>query len=209
MISLQRLLGRAEEFVSLLEASAREGCNSVAALKRILTNPSATPTLDDFSAARRKDKEITNRLEEMLVTTFVTPMEREDIEELANALYKIPKTIEKFAERYILTAPQVRDMDFSRQMNLMEQAASVVLEMVATLRARDGLSGIKAMNVRLQKIEAEADNVMLDLIAHLYQPGFPTLKAIILRDLYELNEKVVDRCRDAGNVMSQIVLKNS
>jgi uncharacterized protein len=35
------------------------------------------------------------------------------------------------------------------------------------------------------------------------------MQAMMLKDLYELMEKVVDRCRDAGNVVASIVLKHS
>src|SRR5690242_15674734 len=107
MFSLQKLFGKDDPFFRLLEESAREGQNSIQALKRILQNPSMTPTLDEFVVSRRKDKAITNEISELLVKTFVTALEREDIEALSRSLYKIPKTIEKFAERYILCAPQL------------------------------------------------------------------------------------------------------
>jgi hypothetical protein len=46
MFSLQKLLGKDDKFFDLLQASAEEGLHSIEALKRILTNPSVTPTLD-------------------------------------------------------------------------------------------------------------------------------------------------------------------
>src|SRR5215203_2540434 len=94
MFSLQKLLGIDDKFFELLQASAEEGLHSVEALKRILTNPSITPSLDEFVASRRKDKAITNEIGDLLVKTFVTSLEREDIEALSNSLYKIPKTVE-------------------------------------------------------------------------------------------------------------------
>src|SRR6266487_3440439 len=132
MISFQRILGREDEFCALLEASVQEACHSVAALKRVLAGTDLVRPLDEFAAARRKDKEITEKITEMLVTTFVTPMEREDIEALAEALYKIPKTVEKFAERFLLVADKVEDIDFSRQVGMLEQAIHLVLQMVPT-----------------------------------------------------------------------------
>ena len=77
MFSLQKLLGKDDKFFDLLQASAEEGFHSVEALKRILTNPSVTPTLDEFIASRRKDKAITNEISGMLVKTFVTALERD------------------------------------------------------------------------------------------------------------------------------------
>jgi len=207
--SLQRILGEDDRFCQLLEASAREAGNSVIALKRVLTDRNTPASLEAFAAARRRNKEITNEIADLIIFAFVTAMEREDIEELANALYKIPKTVEKFAERYHISAEQVRDVEFSRQLDLMERAVNTVLEMVKALRQGLELARIKQLNANIQKIESDADDVMLEFIGQLYAPGYPPLKRIIVKDLFELNEKVVDRCRDAGNVITRVVLKNS
>ena len=208
MISFQRLLGRENEFFGLLEASAQECMNSVAAFRRMLEKPGVAPSLTDFAAARRRDKEITNKLEEMLIRIFVTPIEREDIEELADCLYKIPKTIEKFAERYALIAERYPDLDCARQAELLEKSVTMVLGLVRALRAAD-FSKIKALQSELQSVEAEADDVLIEMLRGLYQPGVPPLKAVILKDLFDLIEKAIDRCRDAGNVVSHVLLKNS
>ena len=62
---------------------------------------------------------------------------------------------------------------------------------------------------QLQLIESEADEVLLDQLRGLYSNPSNTLRAVFLKDLFELLEKVADRCRDAGNVINLIVLKNS
>lgn len=209
MFSLQKLLGSDAKFFSLLEASAEEGRASVQALKRILTNPSVTPTLDEFIASRRKDKQITTEISELLCRTFVTALEREDIEALSYALYRIPKTAEKFAERFILTVPQLRDIDFSRHVAMLEEATDTVLEMVKALSRQMQLERLSDLNRKLQKIEGDADKLMLELLRDIYSGKYDPIKVIILKDLYEYLEKVVDRTRDAGNVISRVVLKHS
>jgi uncharacterized protein Yka (UPF0111/DUF47 family) len=50
---------------------------------------------------------------------------------------------------------------------------------------------------------------MNELLRDLYGGKYDAIRAIVIRDVYELMEKVVDRCHDAGNVVMQIVLKNS
>ena len=209
MISLQKLFSQDDKFFELLEASAEESLASVEALKRILTNPSVTPTLDEFVASRRKDKAITNQISELLVKTAVTGLEREDIEALSAVLYKIPKTVEKFAERYILSAPRLRDVSFNKHVEMLEAAARIVLVMLRELKAKSHLEKISTQNEQLQKVEGEADKLMLELLRDLYNGKDDAVRVIILKDLYELLEKVVDRCRDAGNVITNIVLKNS
>ena len=207
--SLQRILGEDDKFCRLLQASAQEASHSVAALKQVLTDGSGPASVEAFAAARRKNKQITTQIANLIIQAFVTAMEREDIEALADALYKIPKTVEKFAERYLISAGQVRDVEFSRQLNLMERAINTVLEMVKALREGLDLARVKQLNANIQKIESDADDVILELIGQLYAPGYPPLKRIIVKDLFELNEKVVDRCRDAGNVITRVVLKIS
>ncbi len=209
MISFQRLLGREDEFCDLLEASAQEACHAVDALKKVLLQHEQSPMMAEFADARSKDKRITEEISERLITTFVTPMEREDIEALAEALYKVPKIVEKFAQRYSIVAGTVKDVDFSKQVELMDQAVHLVLKMVQTIRAGRNLGNIKELQHQLQAAEAEADDVLLELERKFYEPGYPALKAIILKDLFALNEKVVDRCRDAGNVISHVLLKNA
>ena len=208
MFSLQKFLGKDDQFFDLLQASAEEGLHSVTALNRILTNPSITPTLDEFVASRRKDKEITNQISELLVKTFVTSLEREDIEALSNVLYKVPKTIEKFAERYILCAPRLRGVKFDKQMIMMEEAIKTVVSMLKELKKND-LGSISQQNTKLQRLEGDADKLMLEEFRELYSGKHEPLTAMALKDLYELLEKVFDRCRDAGNVISNVVLKHS
>src|SRR5437016_3479408 len=106
MFSLQRLLGREDKFFDLLEASADESRRSVQALMNFLKNPSEVRTLDEFILSRRNEKRIAAEISEAVCTTFVTAFEREDIEALSVALYKIPKTVEKIGER-ILLAPHL------------------------------------------------------------------------------------------------------
>src|SRR5437667_2901473 len=134
MFSLQRILGKEDKFFSLLEASAKEAHTSVQALIKLSTALDQPKVLDELVHSRRKDKQITQEISTAVYTTFVTALEREDIEDLSNALYKIPKTVEKFSERVLLSPQHVRGIDFSKQVSLLERAANLVLEMVKTLR---------------------------------------------------------------------------
>jgi len=199
MFSLQQLFGKGDRFHALLEAAAQEAHESVRLTIEIIKVPGDTTKLDALVMARRKEKKISEKISEELVKTFVTGLEREDIEALARGLYKIPKTAEKVAERFLIAAPHLTGQNFSQQSEMMSKATDVVLEMVKNLREMKDL----------QYIEGEADKLMNELLRELYSGKFDALRAIVLRDLYELIEKVVDRCRDVGNVVMQIVLKNS
>jgi uncharacterized protein Yka (UPF0111/DUF47 family) len=209
MFSLQKLLGNEDKFFSLLEASAQEARTSVQALVKLSKSFDQPVVLDDFVHSRRKDKEITKEISNAVYSTFITAIEREDIEDLSNALYKIPKTVEKFCERVLLAPQYVRGVDFSTQISLLERATDVVCDMVETLRKGMDLERIKDLNDKLQYLEGEADKQMLAIYKTLFAGQPDPIQVIVLKDLYELLEKVIDRCRDVGNILSHIVLKNS
>ena len=151
----------------------------------------------------------TEEISERLTKTFVTPLEREDIDALALALYKIPKTLEKFAERFQISPPKLPKSTFQRQSELLQQAMETLELMVRELRSSPDLAKIKDQNLKLQYLEGEADKLMVERLKDLYNSPHDAISVVALKDLYDLLEKVIDRCRDAGNIIVQIVLKNS
>jgi uncharacterized protein Yka (UPF0111/DUF47 family) len=209
MISLQKFFGKTDVFYDLLEASAEEARLSVQALTTLLSQSANDRSLEAFILSRRKDKQITEKIDEALCRTFVSDLEREDVEALANAIYKIPKTVEKIAERIIIAPDRVQGVDFSKHLKMMQEAADTVIIIVQELRKKLHLEKVKDHNAKLQFIEGEADKLMLEMLGDLYSGKHECVSVIYLKDLYDLMEKVYDRCRDAGNVVSHIVLKYS
>jgi uncharacterized protein len=209
MFSLQKLLGKDDKFFRLMEESAEECRVSIHSLITLFKTPEEKRSLDAFVDARRKDKRITKELTEHLLKTFVTPLEREDIEALSEALYKIPKTVEKFTERLLIASKHTQGVNFTEQMEMLGKAADIVVAMVQELRKGVNLEKIKAQNDQLQFIEGQADKLMLESLRDLYNGDHTTIRVIMLKDLYELLEKVFDRCRDVGNIVFHIVLKHS
>ena len=213
MISIRKFLGHDEKFYDLLEASAQQADSSVHHLVDLLVQLEkgieSPQNLDVFAQSRREDKRITQELTEALSKTFVTPLEREDIQALAAALYKIPKTVEKIGERILISPQDLHGRSFRKQVELLDQAAETVLAMVKQLRQGADIAKTREMNAHLQTIEGDADKLELDVLHDLFHGDYNAKHIIFLRDLYDLLEKVIDRCRDAGNIILQVVLKYS
>ena len=208
MISIQRLFGKEDRFFELLTASAKATRQSIVDLTKILRHEEA-PALEVFAELRKKDKAITQEISDLLVKTFVTALEREDIEALASALYKIPKTVEKFVERYLISEERVANTDFEPHAAMLDEATGLLVEMIEALRKGMDIVRMKELNDRMQQIEGDADNLMLERLKDLYSGKHDTLSVVIISNLYDLLEKVFDRCRDVGNVAKQIAYKNS
>jgi uncharacterized protein Yka (UPF0111/DUF47 family) len=209
MFSLQTIFGKGDKFYGLLEASAEAARESATALVQMFRSLPQAPSLDEFMLARKREKALTAQISQELVNTFVTALDREDIEALSAALNKITKAISKFAERYSLAADRLGDIDFVTRAALLEKAAEVIKQMVGQLRKGMNLEAMTTLNDRMQAIESEADRLLLELYRDLYGGRHEPIRILLLKDLFELLEKAIDRCRDAGNVAYQIVLKNS
>ena len=209
MFSLQRFLGKDDVFLDLLEACAAEAQTSVRRLAEILKAGGKVNELEGFLGSERRERKLLKQIEEHLVRTFITGLDREDIEALSRALYKLVKTTEKFALRYRLVSDLVQGVDFSRQAQLIEQAVAILGEMIRDLRKLPPLERMKDLNDRLEATEDAADEVVDALVRDLYHANLAAGHFFARKDLYDLLEKLVDRCRDVGAIVTHIVLKNS
>ena len=208
MFSLQTIFGQGNQFYTLLEDAAVAAHDSTKALHAMLKAADRQPSLDAFKLARQRERDASDKISQSLVDSFITPIEREDIEALGSALYKIPKQVEKFADRYSLATQHLAHIDFAPRAARLEQAAGVVVEMVRKLRLMK-LEPMKALGDQLRFIENEADRLMLELYRDIYSGRLDPLQMFLLKEFFEILEKAIDRCREAGVVAYEIVLKNS
>ena len=109
----------------------------------------------------------------------------------------------------MFSSQHIRDVSFAKQVSMLEKAGDIVVTLVQELRKGVNLEKVKAQNDQLQQIEGDADNLMLELLRDLYNGDHSAMRVVVLKDLYELLEKVFDRCRDVGNIVFHIVLKHS
>jgi uncharacterized protein Yka (UPF0111/DUF47 family) len=84
----------------------------------------------------------------------------------------------------------------------------VVVEMVHDLQKMN-IDRMTLLNDKLRALENEADRLMLELYRDIYSGRLDNLQMFLLKEFFEILEKAIDRCREAGVVAYQIVLKNS
>ena len=208
MFSLQTIFGQGKQFYALLDEAAQAAHDSTRALCAMLADPSQVPVLDAVKLARQRERDASDKISQALVDTFITPIEREDIEALASALYKIPKQVERFADRYALARQRLEGIDFAPRAAMLEKASAVVVEMVKEL-PRLRLEPMKQLSDKLRVIESEADRLILELHRDIYSGNLDAGEMFLLKEFFEILEKAIDRCREAGVVAYEIALKNS
>ena len=208
MFSLQTIFGSGQQFYTLLDEAAQAAYDSTKALHSMMKASDRLPALDAFKLARQRERTASDKIGKALVDSFITPIEREDIESLGSALYKIPKQVEKFADRYSMAVQHLEGIDFAPRAAMLEQAAAVVVDMVHELQKMN-IDRMTTLNEKLRSLENEADRLMLELYRDIYSGRLDNLQMFLLKEFFEILEKAIDRCREAGVVAYQIVLKNS
>jgi uncharacterized protein len=208
MFSLQTIFGSGQQFYTLLDEAAQAAHDSTKALHTMMKATDRQPALDAFKLARLRERAASDKIGKALVDSFITPIEREDIEALGSALYKIPKQVEKFADRYSLAIQHLEGIDFAPRAAMLEQAAAVVVDMVHEIKKMN-IDRMTSLNEKLRAIENESDRLMLELYRDIYSGRLDHLQMFLLKEFFEILEKAIDRCREAGVVAYQIVLKNS
>lgn len=209
MFSVLRFLGKEDRFLELLKAGAEEAHQSIRAIVELVNDHQEGQAVDKSIASRKHEKEIHHEIKGLLCNSVTSPFDREDIEALSNALSRITKIAKKFVQQFLLLGSMVNADIFRQQLELLDTAACTLSEMIQNLCRGLHVEQAQEQNHRLQRCEGDADKLMHELLGKLYNGQHSTLQVLATRDLLELLEKLIDRYRDAGNVIFHIVLKNS
>ena len=207
-----RIFPRDEKFFQLLERLTEEVCAASGHLSTLLTAPDETLRTQanaNISTTKANAKTVSLDLTKELCTSFVTPLDREDIQSISDDLYKIPKTIEKIAERIQLHHLSGDQSDFAPQAELIVQEAAAVRALMHDLIGKGDRTKIPARAALLHELEHKGDEIRSKLIGDLFISERDVRDLLIRRDIYDLMEKVVDRFRDVASTAVQTVLKNS
>jgi uncharacterized protein Yka (UPF0111/DUF47 family) len=209
MFSLQAMFGGKDKVFDLLQASSKAAHESAQAVDQLARDGDSSLPMATFRATRKREKELAAQIGEELINTFVTALDREDIEAMNAALYRIPKTVEKFAERYVLVTERLGNVDFTQRTEILVGCTETVAKMVTEMRGGLHIGRIRKWQDRLQALEAEADNLLMEPYRDFYINADDPIRVMLAKDLFETLETAINACRDVGNVIYAIVLKNS
>ena len=208
---LSNLLPREDKFYVLMRALSEQANTSTLLLKEFIDAKGAArdEAGRKIAASKAEAKRLIEKVTRDVSLSFVTPFDREDIQEFSVHLYKIPKTIEKIRERLELHDIKSDGADFGRQVDLIVQEAAAMQDIVEALTKKGSEKAIIAKVDVLHDLETRGDEVLGELLKNLFVNTKDARDLILLKDIYDMLEKVLDRYRDASAVALQIVLKHS
>lgn len=138
--------------------------------------------------------------------TFITPLDREDIHELASALDDILDEIDAVAELFLVFKIQRPTPTALRLSEILHESVLEVGKGIYLLRQKNW--DMKECGIRVNTLENEADRVLGEAISKLFEEEDDPKTVMKWKEIYENFEKGTDSCEDVLNVLERIALKH-
>jgi hypothetical protein len=202
------LLPRDKVFFQLLEEESRNVLIGAQALNdMILDFENLSEKGKHIEEIEHRGDEIVHNIYDRLRTTFITPIDRDEIGKLASLYDDVLDFIDGVAERLKL-------YEIKTSTEAMKKMASVVLKSVEEINVAFGLMhqitapDIEARCIEVDRLENEADDLLHESVAALFKTD-DAITIIKLKEVYEFLENITDKCEDVVQELRNIVLEYS
>ena len=195
------------EFFDLFEESATNAVRAADLLHQMLASyPERADLARDILIAEQEGDRITHDIVQRLNQTFVTPIDREDILELASAMDDIVDFTEEVADYmglYKIEAPMEQAEHLAQ---ILLAATRQIAEAMPRLRT---FKDISQHTVEINRLENDGDRTVREAIASLFDGGIDPMVVIRWKDIFERLEEAIDATERVANILSGIVIKNA
>jgi predicted phosphate transport protein (TIGR00153 family) len=201
-----RLIPREGKFFTDFITLADRIVSGATLLERMLaSDPPSWDTALQIKQVEHECDTLTHSLIQRLNSTFVTPIDREDIHALATSLDDVMDAIDAAAgvlRRYRMTSLRYGARELA---SLTWQAAMQVKVAVEALERREG---VHDRAVEVNRLENSADDVHDEALRRLFEEERDALTVIKWKEVLDLLEEATDRCEDVANVLESVVVKH-
>ncbi len=198
---------RDREYFDLFEEAGTNIVRAADLLDQMLRNyPETAPLARDILVCEQEGDRITHDIIRRLNQTFVTPIDREDIYELASALDDIVDFTEEVADflgLYKIEAPMEQAQRLS---HILLQACRQIQQAIPRMRT---FNDISHFTVEVNRLENDGDRVVREALASLFDNGIDPMVVIRWKDIFERLEAAIDSTEKAAYILEGIVIKNA
>lgn len=200
---------RPEAFFELFMESAENIRVTAELLKDLLTDYTDV----EMKARRIQEREhmgdeITHSIIRRLNTTFITPMDREDIHLLATALDDVLDSMEAASDLFVLHAIEEPRPEMLAQADVLLRAA-IQTEMAIKAFTRLGKAELEPYWVEINTLENEGDKLYRRAVADLFSGDHRAMDVLKWKEVIESLEEALDGLENVANIIESVVLKHA
>lgn len=153
--------------------------------------------------------EICHRLYHEADSTFITPIDREDIHALAHILDNIIDLIENLTSNLILYRVTRETSEFNNFCQIINRATGKLYSLVSFLKHRNkNISQMRKLIIEIHSLENEGDQLIRRAFKHLFANHRNPIGVIKWKDLFENMEEILDECENTADISEEIIVKN-
>ena len=211
-----KLLPKEGNFFELFNQHADRIVDAARAFSNLVANYNDLHLRDkynqDVDNAERAADRVTQEVNRLIHTTFITPIDREQIHTLINLMDDVADLIQDSAETMALYDVRAMTPEITRLTDLSVKCCERVREAVKMLaKVADPAVAEAAFKTceEIDQLESDADRVMRSAMSKLFREEQDVREVIKLKAIYELLETITDKCEDVANQIEGIVLANS
>jgi predicted phosphate transport protein (TIGR00153 family) len=194
-------------FFDLFDEAGANILRATELLERMLQQwPDHGELARDVLVCEQEGDRITHDIVQRLNSTFVTPIDREDIYALASALDDVVDYTEEVADYLGLYKIEAPFEQAQRLAHVLFQAARQIAEAMPRLRDFGDMSHY---TVEVNRLENDGDRISREAMAALFEGGIDPMVVIRWKDIYERLENAIDATETVANILEGIVIKNS
>ena len=149
---------------------------------------------------------ITHEIINTLNSTFVTPIDREDIHALTAGLDDVLDYIEAASDMLVLHHVEAPTEAVQSQAAVLVRACEAVLECVRRL---ESFKGLEPFWEQVHEIEKEGDRIFRQTVADLFDGRHKAMDVLKWKGIYDEVEAAIDQCEKIADTLEAIVLKNA
>jgi predicted phosphate transport protein (TIGR00153 family) len=204
---------REGRFFTLFESHAKlivDGALALAGVLREYENGTDREAgLKLIEAAEHAADRVTHETVELLHTTFVTPLDRDDIHRLISRMDDVLDLIQDTGESLVLYDIRELTPEATELAELLLRCAERVQAAVNLMASMADAPAMLAICDEIDALESEADKVMRSAISRLFREEGDVRQLIKLKAVYESLESATDRCQDVANIIEGVVIENA
>ncbi|MEE8174435.1 MAG: DUF47 domain-containing protein [Dehalococcoidia bacterium] len=199
---------REERFFELFEDAAQNLTQSARLLAELVANwDGMEEKVKQISDLEHQGDTITHQIVAKLHRTFVTPLDREDILLLVQAIDDVVDLIHAAAEAMLIYKVPQPTHSAQELADILVEATHEVERAIPSLRHRKQLKEMLTHCVELNRLENKADEVCRRALGDLFSNSADVIQILKWHEIYEDLESAADRCEDIANVLEGVALK--
>lgn len=203
-----RLLPRNEEFFDLFTEVANRNKEAAQYLHDLFeaAPDRRTPHVEAIKRLEHEADQVTHEVVNRLDRTFITPLDREDIHQLASDLDDVMDAMDGTARRAKIFRLGIPPQGVRRLVEVVQRMMAVLYEAVSRLKKGDD---VMRYCIEAKQLEEEGDSIYHEALGQLFEKEHDAIELIKWKEIYDDLEGTLDQAEDVANVVESITIKHA